>query len=103
MNTKGLDHIGLVGRLRTVWNNRDRLYAFKTGEHYSWFRKSDRPPVPSDELGPYRFFPVTLSGEIFATSGQINANIARVLGLSALTERAWADRGTVSIQNIFAY
>ena len=33
----------------------------------------------------------------------MNDNIARVLGLSALAERAWADRGTVNIQNISAY
>lgn len=51
----------LAERLREVHNGRHRIGRLKTDpETYRWFRVANRPPRPSDSLGPYRFAPVPL-------------------------------------------
>jgi hypothetical protein len=54
--TKRLDQALLDERLRHIWDNRLSIGKLRTDEDtYQWFRVANRPPRPSDGLGPYRF------------------------------------------------
>jgi hypothetical protein len=48
----------LVQRIRFLHTNRFNIGNLKVSErHSSWFKKSRRPPVPSDDFGPFKFLP----------------------------------------------
>jgi hypothetical protein len=63
-------------RLLYVNEHRLRLGALKSNDDtYRWFRVANRPPRPSDRLGPYRFAPIPTNGifefDLVAVLGKI--------------------------------
>src|SRR5436853_307505 len=53
---KRLSYPQLLARMRDIFDRRQELGKLKTDQQtYSWFRVANRPPRPSDMLGPYKF------------------------------------------------
>jgi hypothetical protein len=104
------NHDSLATRLMSIHDsmsrNRQTTFAqFKTRQdRYTWFIRSARGAVPSDELGPYRFFPRPVSGAYFRElSPNVFAAVAKALSLSNPTRDAWKADGTLNIPDFFAY
>ncbi|KAI9767399.1 MAG: hypothetical protein M1835_007046 [Candelina submexicana] len=86
-------------RLQIFYENRGSLGTLKTAnETYSWFRVSDRPRVPADQLGPYRL--------IHAKPEPYHFNQARLreqLHNGAAVVREWDKDGSVIITGVFRW
>ena len=101
LKTRSPTHQELIRRLREMHLHRGDLFAFKTSPVIStWWRKDRRPPVPSDELGPYRFFP-TMPPRIQYLSATMVADIDRTLGFLPNDKQAWESRGTINFGKVF--
>jgi hypothetical protein len=57
LQTRGIKYAELRNRIAAVVREPD-IGTIRTGaDSSSWFTRASRPKVPSDDLGPYRFFP----------------------------------------------
>jgi hypothetical protein len=89
---------GYPNAFQTLYLNRHRYLEYQT-EYPSRFRKADRPPVPSDNIGPYKYIYNDAGNDI-----EFNADtIALVLGISATQVKEFKETGTVNIEGLFKY
>ncbi|CAM6002997.1 unnamed protein product [Sphagnum balticum] len=98
LRIKMLNEATLKSRLQFIHNNRLQLGKIKTdSEKYSWFRKSNRPPRPSDNLGPYKF-------QHSVGSPECDFDRERVLGwiCGGVNVEEWGRDGTVAL-DIFTW
>jgi hypothetical protein len=100
MLIKKLDHEHLVDRLRTVYREtRMRpIEAMQVTAKYSyWFRISDRPAVPSDALGPYRYFPMR-PDVIYKIDSQQQLKLFQIaMENPNATMTEWQNNGTINL------
>ena len=98
LQVKTLNHIGLSERLSKIWRKHDKIEKLKVDTTiYHWFRRSDRPPRPSDALDVFRFR---------ATATPIN-----LIVISQITDfildypdikRRFEEEGNMNIPNVFS-
>jgi hypothetical protein len=87
---KRLDHSQLLKRMADVHKNRLHLGRLKTQPAtFSWFRVANRPPRPSDMLGPYKF--------AHESTMEFNYDQAVLLNALGADAKAWAASGSVNV------
>jgi hypothetical protein len=100
----------LTNRLVAIYDSMSKgeqatLALFKVRpDRYTWFIRSARGAVPSDELGPYRFFPKEVASDLYRTlSSNTFTAVRDALSLTEEDLNTWRRDGSLTIPNFFAY
>ena len=95
LKTKGLNNEALAAQIQTLWKHRTDLDTFKR-QYPSLFRIADRPVVPADTLGYYKFAKNNLPKLGWANFD--HEGIRRWLsGLHLGWENEWEMNGTINV------
>jgi hypothetical protein len=99
--TKGIKAAECFDRLEVYADPDTDIGKLKTGSNSGWWRLSDRPWLPADGLGPYRFFHDIIKPiySIDEDTQQMHLDAM----MSADEQRIWRSEGSIILSNVFDY